>query len=484
MENENWGSISGNPAAPYINNTLLSMAAHAEQYYNPPGNHPSLPNYLWLEAGTNFGVLADGDPSVYHQGTTNHLVTLLNNASISWTSYQEDIDGSICPLTATNQYVPEHNPMVYFDDVTNTNSTGSTYCIANVRPYTQLAGDLQSNVVARYNFITPNLCDDMSGNTGCLTGDALITQGDTWLSNTVSTIVNSRAYSNNAVVFITWAAGVGGDGPVGMIVLSRMAKSGGYSNTLHYTHSSTLLTLQELFNVGPLLGDAANATDLSDLFVYGAQLAVSPASGFSSSGQSGGTFNPSNQVYTLSNTGGVAMVWSVTNTVNWLSLSATSGTLAVGGTTNINVFLNSNVEGLSAGSYSDTVVFAASNGSGIANEPVSLTVNVPAPQLAVIPTSVYVPAGLPGGPFYPVSQEYTVTADLDGEQLRRVADALRHQRLVGGRYQHECHCQCQHQRHQFRGGQLLGHDRIHQRLERRREYHARRHVGCQHLRFL
>src|SRR5438034_8379608 len=37
----------------------LQTSAHAEQYFNPPGNHPSQPNYLWLEAGTNFGVLGD-----------------------------------------------------------------------------------------------------------------------------------------------------------------------------------------------------------------------------------------------------------------------------------------------------------------------------------------------------------------------------------------------------------------------------------------
>ena len=36
--------------------------------------------------------------------------------------------------------------------------------------------------------------------------------------------------------------------------------------TIAYTHSSTLRTLQEIFGVQPFLGDAANATDLSDLF--------------------------------------------------------------------------------------------------------------------------------------------------------------------------------------------------------------------------
>jgi hypothetical protein len=246
------------------------MASHATQYFNPPGNHPSLPNYLWLEAGTNFGILADDQPSQANQSTTNHLVTLLRNAGISWTSYQESISAGVCPLTASGQYAPKHNPMVYFDDVTNTNNANSAYCIANVRPYYELAGDLQSNVVTRYNFITPNLCDEMHGNTGCPSGN-LITQGDTWLSTNLPIILNSQAYSNGGAIFITWdegepQTGENGDGPIGMIVISRMAKGGGYSNTVHYTHSSTLRTFQEIFNVTPLLRDAANATDLSDLF--------------------------------------------------------------------------------------------------------------------------------------------------------------------------------------------------------------------------
>src|SRR5438093_3640726 len=41
MENHDWSSITGSPSAPYINDVLLPMASHAEQYYNPPGLHPS-----------------------------------------------------------------------------------------------------------------------------------------------------------------------------------------------------------------------------------------------------------------------------------------------------------------------------------------------------------------------------------------------------------------------------------------------------------
>ncbi len=265
-ENTSWSSIKGSSAAPYINHVLLPMASHAEQYFTPPSNHPSLPNYLWLEAGTNFGISNDGTPTQNHQSTTNHLVSLLRNANITWTSYQEDISGTVCPLTVVNQYAPKHNPMVYFDDVTNTNNASAAYCIANVRPFSELAGDLQSNVVTRYNFITPNQCDDMHGNTGCPGGN-LITQGDTWLSNNIPMILNSQAYSNGGALFIVWDEGTSdSDGPIGMMVISRMARGGGYSNTVHYTHSSALRTMQEIFNVTPLLRDAANATDLSDLF--------------------------------------------------------------------------------------------------------------------------------------------------------------------------------------------------------------------------
>jgi hypothetical protein len=257
MENHNWSTIKGNAEAPYINNTLLVIGSHAEQYYNPPANHPSLPNYLWLEAGTNFGILNDDLPSINHQSTTMHLVTLLESSGLSWRSYDEDIDGATCPLTDVSLYVAHHDPFVYFDDVTNSNSPTSASCISHVRPFTQLASDVQSNALASYNFITPNLCDDMH--------NCSVTSGDTWLATNLPTIMNSSAYKNGGVIFITWDEAAQGDGPIGLIVISPFAKPG-YANSTHYTHGSTLRTVEEIFHVTPLLGDAANESDLSDLF--------------------------------------------------------------------------------------------------------------------------------------------------------------------------------------------------------------------------
>src|SRR5579864_781768 len=83
--------ILGNPAAPYINslvtagNPSAAQASYSVSYHNAGiGVHPSEPNYVWAEAGTDFGVHTDADPSAaagnvaYDQ--SNHLAGLLNAA--------------------------------------------------------------------------------------------------------------------------------------------------------------------------------------------------------------------------------------------------------------------------------------------------------------------------------------------------------------------------------------------------------------------
>jgi hypothetical protein len=129
MENHNWtqpttvpGGIEQvfqNPNAPFINSLVNGTAlafvdsrveniskhvSYATSYHNVlatpsganPHIHPSEPNYLWAEAGTNFGVLNDNDPfrvpGGTNQDTNQHLTGLLQMAGKTWKSYQEDID--------------------------------------------------------------------------------------------------------------------------------------------------------------------------------------------------------------------------------------------------------------------------------------------------------------------------------------------------------------------------------------------------------
>src|SRR5262245_28214108 len=85
MENHNWtktgtqtspGQIFGNPAAPFINslvtpgNPNAAQTSYASNYLNSGvGVHPSEPNYIWAEAGSNLGVFNDNDP--YGSNGTN-----------------------------------------------------------------------------------------------------------------------------------------------------------------------------------------------------------------------------------------------------------------------------------------------------------------------------------------------------------------------------------------------------------------------------
>jgi len=266
MENSDWAGVKGSASAPYINGTLLPKFAHAEQYFNPAGNHPSEPNYMWMEAGDNLGVIGDGDPSLNHQSTTDHLVTRLEAAKLTWRSYQEDISGTDCPLVAVKNYAPKHNAPVFFDDVTNMNDATAPRCIQHVRPYTELAGDLMNDTIADYNFITPNLCDD--GHNVCPPQNDQTKQADDWLAANLPAILGSKGFTRGGIVFLTWDEGENNsDGPIGMIVIANAAKPG-YSNMIKYDHSSLLKTEEELFKITPLLRHSGDATvsDLADLF--------------------------------------------------------------------------------------------------------------------------------------------------------------------------------------------------------------------------
>src|SRR5438876_6051355 len=167
MENHNWTQpptvispqpIFMNPEAPFINSLvngtsgISGQVAYATNYLNAGvGIHPSEPNYIWAEAGTNFGVNNDDDP--YHsdcspdtvQTTDLHLSAFLMKARRTWRSYQEDTDVDLStnvPLPNSSWTVPlfslsgvfssgalnsynystqynyaaKHNPMVFFTD--------------------------------------------------------------------------------------------------------------------------------------------------------------------------------------------------------------------------------------------------------------------------------------------------------------------------------------------------------------------------------
>ena len=109
--------------------------------------------------------------------------------------------------------------------------------------------------------------------------------------------------------------------------------------------------------------------------VSGALLTVSPVGSLTSLGHVGGPFSPTNQIYSLSNSGNSNLTWTASKSANWVTLSSTGGTLAPGSNDTVTVSINANANSLSAGGYSDTVVFTnTTNGAGSTTRSVSLIV--------------------------------------------------------------------------------------------------------------
>ena len=304
--------ILGNPAAPFINSLITpgssnaAQVAYATAYYNAGvGVHPSEPNYVWAEAGTDFGVHTDADPKSSNGNTfynqSIHLVGQLDGAGVSWNNYQEDVQLSLSPTNSASgtngpvnpfygtmqyNYAVKHNPMAFFTDS----------AVRNVYPLSQLFVDLAANTVARYNWITPNQFDDAhSALTGGFTyqgvhytnDQASVAQGDNFLSQIVPQIMATPAYQNNGVIIIWWDESENGDltnRTIPEIVISPLAKGNAYASTVPMSHSSDIKTMEEIFGLSNLnnpipvnetnaeggYNNVAVVNDLSDLFVAGA----------------------------------------------------------------------------------------------------------------------------------------------------------------------------------------------------------------------
>jgi hypothetical protein len=260
MENTDWSSVKGSARWPYFN-SLLPTGASAESYLS--GNHPSLPNYVTLEAGQNFGE-TNGSylPHDHPISSGAHLVTQLRAANVDWKYWAEDLPGNGQTCNTTDPGTPyslDHNAQVYFDDVRN----DPAYCIAHERPYEELAPALAANTVSGYNLIVPN--DYHQGEKIARGSTNKYRQADDWLSHEIPILQTSAAYGAGAPILILWdESAATNTNPSGLLVLGKYAKVG-YSNSVPYSHGSTLRTMQEIFGVGPFLGSAATATDLSDL---------------------------------------------------------------------------------------------------------------------------------------------------------------------------------------------------------------------------
>jgi hypothetical protein len=245
LENRNWtenetsggAQILGNSAAPFLNslvtpgNANSAQVAYASCYHNDlstpsganPSIHPSEPNYVWMESGSNLSKADDNDPygtgdsvqQIFNYAaanptlTTQNLSFLIEQSGKTWKSYTEGTNllntngqnfntagGTLTnnpaapsaytvPLVSfsgtasgtgayTNEYngthqynfAAKHTGQLFFpatngSTINTANQTTSNVEASHYPPLQQLANDLANNTCAAYNVITPDQYNDM-----------------------------------------------------------------------------------------------------------------------------------------------------------------------------------------------------------------------------------------------------------------------------------------------------------------------------------
>jgi len=309
-ENHAADHVIGDPAMPFTN-SLANRYAQATNYYGV--THTSEPNYIAATSGSNWDVNNDNGwyPTATNSGTNHYdhtnIVDELDAHHISWDAYMDAMPSAgylpdQWPATGGALYASKHDPFILYNDVRNNAAR-----LQHIKPYTDMAADLNSRNAPRYVWISPDQCNDMHGGvysaiadhpeTPCPYSDtagdsadeSLKAKADAFVKGAVTTIMHSRAWTPGSVIFLTgdetdydgsnpsdnyylstagccdspvlpagdpavsatWPGGVYGGGLVPMIVITANGPRH-LTDATAYNHYSMLLTIEQGFGLTKL----------------------------------------------------------------------------------------------------------------------------------------------------------------------------------------------------------------------------------------
>jgi PKD repeat protein len=286
MENRSYNEVIGQP---YIA-SLAKQGAVAGSYFAV--DHPSLPNYLALTSGQDPAFASsDCAPAPGCNLSSTNLADTIEAAGKTWKSYSESM-GTPCRQDGDSLYDANHNPFVYFTDITG----NATRCNSHVVDYSNLAGDLSStSTTPNYVFIDPNLQDNMH--------DGSIAQGDTWLSQNVPAILSSPAFTQqHSLLIVMWDEDDSSQNNQVAFIADGFGVKTGFVSSVQYTHYSWLRTIEASWGLSTLTANDGAASPMTDLF----GTSSSPALSVSTSASSTSGTAPASINFTSSVSGGTA----------------------------------------------------------------------------------------------------------------------------------------------------------------------------------
>ncbi|MEI6655190.1 MAG: YDG domain-containing protein, partial [Verrucomicrobiota bacterium] len=347
-----WGGGGTNPSAEAI---FQQMATQGQSFFNATGDS---------DAFTGSITFPSDSPNITEVGGTTLTTSGAGGAFVSekvwnWglqgTSYVGSSGGS-----STYYAIPSWQQTTSM--ATNQGSTTKR----NV-PDVALTGD---NVYVTYHNGT-TATTGVFGGTSCA--------APLWAGFTA--LVNQQAATNGR-------ASVGFLNPA----LYAIGSGASYTSTFHDTTTGNNFNSSSPSKFSAVTGydlctgwGTPNGTSLINALAGAVENLQVSAPAFAAVGNAGGPFTPISVSFTLTNSGATSLNWSAATTQPWMSLSASSGTLAPGANTTVAWSITSDANTLTAGSYADTVTFTNGNSGVAQNFGMSLAVTGPPTNLVAAP---------------------------------------------------------------------------------------------------
>ena len=295
MENQGIANIcGGNPPpcngsnSPYMSG-LANTYGISQQYL--PLVETSSPNYYGFLGASIYNCTPTSPYSGCYPGAGSilapNLVDRLEAANLSWKGFMENQSGAAgCDTSTVEPYEREHNPFVYFRDVTNNTSRCPKILLANppncgnVTDCT-LINELNSSSAPNLMWLTPNDCDNMHAasvcTNGCVSGSntVCIQEGDNYLKGLVPNILNSYTFQNTrAALFITFDEGKVTACPLNgnksedclYSVWAGPEVNTNFNSTKLYNHYSLTKTIETNWNLTSLTTNDDHASPMVEFF--------------------------------------------------------------------------------------------------------------------------------------------------------------------------------------------------------------------------
>ncbi|HWM53593.1 MAG TPA: alkaline phosphatase family protein, partial [Thermoplasmata archaeon] len=382
MENHNICDIYTHCGGTATYMTALADAYSISLQDNYCNVNPSLPNYLCLTGGTDFGCSGyDGGPNsnpcTNSAWSSVNIIDRILGAGLTFKAYMEDMPSN-CYGSDSGGYAVRHDPFVYYNDIVS-NSTRCNQVVPSGTAGSALLADLASTSTAsNYMWLTPNECNDMH--------DCDIPTGDNYLSVLVPLILGSNVFlTQRAALLITFDEGYGQ--PIYTVWAGPVVKTA-YTSSTAYSHFSVLSTIESNWNLPPLTSNDQNAPNMNEFFTTPAgpnfSLSANPTTVSFVAGQT------ATSTISLHPTGGFSGTVDLTATSAPGGMNVSCVPSSISGTQTSTCTLG----GSTTGSY--TVTVTGTNGSLVHTTSIGVTVTAPSTpdfSISANPTSVSFLAG-------------------------------------------------------------------------------------------